>query len=423
LYPALESIGLDPSRFRLRVRDGYWSEESGEAIKAQISILASGGGEISARAVYLRHGGLYTAGVREFGSWDAALTAAGLDPKTVRKTPPRRSKDELLKELRQLQSQGHSLAYTSIAGRDTAFMAAIERRFGSYKNAVLALGLDYDSLRKQHKPYTKEELLGVLKELQAQGRSLAFSSVREFDSGLADAIITRFGTYKRAIETLGLDYRSVSERRDAYSESELLDALRELKRQGLSLASSELREYDPKLAAAVINTFGSHRRAIESLGLRYEEVRKDVLSESFRGREFEDAVAEVFRALDRNVRRRPRFEVGGRTLVPDFVDSVGDTWIDAKLRSLTPPVVRTIRNYLRRATKVVIIYLHDSKTKPKYLRRWLAHDMDSVSFVPIRSFYPELKAAGRGDLVQRIELIRRGIVLRPDLQSILPGAE
>jgi hypothetical protein len=419
LYPALESIGRHPERYRLRVPDGYWYEGLGERIKEKIRSLATNQEEVSARAVYLRHGDIYTAGVKKFGSWDEALRAAGFDPKTVRKTPPKRSREEVLDNLRRLQSQGRSLAYSSIAQHDTALMAAIERRFGGYKNAVEAIGLDYDSLRKQHKPYTKEELLGALRELHAQGRSLAFSSVREFDAGLADAIITRFGDYRHAIEALGFDYQSIRKRRDSYAENELLDALSNLKQQGMSLASSELREFDPKLAAAVVNKFGSYRRAIESLGLNYDDVRKDVLSESFRGRQFEDSVAEVLRILNRKVVRKPRIEVNGKTLIPDFVDVTDGTWLDAKLRSLTPPVVRTIRKYLQGTRRVVIVYLHDSKTKPKYLKRWLAHDFGSVSFVPVSKFYPELKNLGGEQVVERIELLRRGVARRPELQTKL----
>jgi hypothetical protein len=80
--------------------------------------------------------------------------------------------------------------------------AAASKAFGSYENAVNQAGIDYDSIRKKHKDYTKEELLDYLRSLQAEGYSLHSASVKEISSSMTNIIMRTFGSYKAAIEAL-----------------------------------------------------------------------------------------------------------------------------------------------------------------------------------------------------------------------------
>jgi hypothetical protein len=99
--------------------------------------------------------------------------------------------------------------------------------------------------------------------------------------------------------------------------------------------------------------------------------------------------------------------------VPDFLDLDTEAWIDAKYRSWSPSVEATLQKYLKHKDRIMIIYLKESRTRKQY---W---DPDKVEFIPIKSFYSELKRNGASDLVENFELLRRGVIFKPEHQSRL----
>jgi hypothetical protein len=78
---AVEAAGFDyeqVSRYR------RWSSDR---IIDELRSLARHGKALNSKAVQTHHCALFTAGRREFGSWDGALQAAGLDPDEERRRP------------------------------------------------------------------------------------------------------------------------------------------------------------------------------------------------------------------------------------------------------------------------------------------------------------------------------------------------
>jgi len=79
---AVEAAGFDyeeVSRYR------RWSPER---VIEEVRTLAHDGQPLNSKAVQRQHCALFTAGRRHFGSWDRALTAAGLDPAEARRRLP-----------------------------------------------------------------------------------------------------------------------------------------------------------------------------------------------------------------------------------------------------------------------------------------------------------------------------------------------
>ena len=161
--------------------------------------------------------------------------------------------------------------------------------------AVKAAGFDYDSIRRQHKEYTKEELLAIMREHYEKGLPLDLSSFREIRGASVFGIIRkRFGTYEHAITELGLDYT---------------------------------------------------------------KIRKDALSRAFKGVVFEKYVAEAFKILRPELRYQKSSTFEGKRSRPDFRNDMIKLWVDAKIDSWSGGVGLTARNYLKHCKRLEIIYL------------------------------------------------------------------
>ena len=86
---------------------------------------------------------LAAAAIREtrFGTWQAALQAAGLDYDEIRRHRAWDA-DSVVMELRRLHDHGASLRVTDAEQESPALVAAARRRFDGWYEAVGAAGLD-----------------------------------------------------------------------------------------------------------------------------------------------------------------------------------------------------------------------------------------------------------------------------------------
>jgi hypothetical protein len=135
---AIEYAGLDYARIR---RYRIWTRER---IVEQIRKYHREGKDLSWRHVSLiLDPPLAAAAIRanRFGSWQAALEAAGLDYDEIRR---HRSwdADQVKEELRRLHAAGESLRVSDAAEREPALVAAARRHFEGWYEAVIAAGID-----------------------------------------------------------------------------------------------------------------------------------------------------------------------------------------------------------------------------------------------------------------------------------------
>ena len=114
---------------------------------------------------------LADAGARLFGSWRLALIAAGIDPQRYvrRKPTPDRNTEhrtstrpiarrrgpgrfwsnvEVLRRIRGRLSEHKQMNATVVHDEDSRLYWAAKARYGSWRNAMLAAGLDPDEFRK-----------------------------------------------------------------------------------------------------------------------------------------------------------------------------------------------------------------------------------------------------------------------------------
>lgn len=117
------------------------------------------------------------------------------------------SKDLVLKEI----LKAENVSAKRIQRVRSALYSAAIRYFGSWKSAVEATGLDYSRVRrtKTFGYWTEQTLIENILELSEKNSA----SVRKINPALYIAALRHFGSWENAVQSAGLDYKSVQKSR------------------------------------------------------------------------------------------------------------------------------------------------------------------------------------------------------------------
>jgi hypothetical protein len=89
-----------------------------------------------------------------------------------------------------------------------AAAATKRKHFGSWKAAVSAAGLDYGSIRR-YKEWDADTITSRVNELHSLGIDLNAKSMEEYDITLITAARRRFDSWDKALTAAGLDYKKI----------------------------------------------------------------------------------------------------------------------------------------------------------------------------------------------------------------------
>ena len=208
-WPAIRAAGLEPKQVCARRRK--WTRES---IIREIRRLHRQGVDLSHAAVKRTHQYLVVAARRAeaFGSWPAALEAAGIDYGRVRKHQSWTS-EKVLERIRELGRRGEPLNHQEARRAHPSLVSAATspRLFGSWARAVEAAGLDYDSVRKMAR-WSRGKIVGTIRRLGQEGQPLNNSSMRRMGyRGMMEAARRPrcFGSWEAAVRAAGFEYDEI----------------------------------------------------------------------------------------------------------------------------------------------------------------------------------------------------------------------
>ncbi len=95
---------------------------------------------------------------------------------------------------------------TNIAKERRSLYICACKQFGSWRNALEASGIDYESSRYYEK-WTKDKIAEEIKRLNEQGRYLKPYILRKSGmTKLVSAAEYHFGSWRRAVEACGINY-------------------------------------------------------------------------------------------------------------------------------------------------------------------------------------------------------------------------
>lgn len=96
----------------------------------------------------------------------------------------------------------------NVARERTSLYVCACKLFGSWRKALEACGIDYESSRNYRK-WTKKRIVEEIKRLRTEGSSLRPSVLRKNgNTTLVSAAEYHFRSWRRAVEACGIDYAS-----------------------------------------------------------------------------------------------------------------------------------------------------------------------------------------------------------------------
>ncbi len=307
---ALEAAGVDPQTVRLRRRP--WIREE---VVQEIRRKKEAGEPVNAGSVSTT---LRSIAVRLFGCWDAALKAAGLDPAQIRVFGIRPTAAEIIRELQRKNRAGDALSSNKVMPRRLHSRAV--RAFGSWTAALKAAGIDPRAVLGRRQPSKQQDLVRETKrrhevanadKTAAATADLAQASkpqhaeavpdqnkadpqqseiirgiqqlalanvrlnsrhVRTLNRPLLEAAIRCFGSWPNVLKTAGIDPKIATSRR-TWTAADVLAAIRQLDRKGVPLNYASVLKVDGGLIQAAIKLLGSWTKALQAAGYDPEALR------------------------------------------------------------------------------------------------------------------------------------------------------
>jgi hypothetical protein len=160
---------------------------------------------LNAKAVQRDHPTLASAAQRWFGSWANALVAAGVDPSQWRMRAPKWTPEQIIDEIQRLRHCGTPLHLSANHGKSLTRAAAM--LFGSWDGALQQAGLDPTKIRRYRKPWTREELLQEIRRKHAAGEPLNAGDV--CPNHIQRVAWRFFGSWDAALAAAGLDPKTI----------------------------------------------------------------------------------------------------------------------------------------------------------------------------------------------------------------------
>ena len=142
---------------------------------------------------------------RLFGSWDRALTAAGLDADDVNRYR-KWNKDSIVFDLKQRAREREALNSGALQQEHPGLHAAAVRHFGSFDEALRAARLDPEKLRRR-RAWNRQAVKDAFKEAAKNGLHLSDSAIRAHDPALYGAAVRLFGSFTAARTAAGVKWK------------------------------------------------------------------------------------------------------------------------------------------------------------------------------------------------------------------------
>ena len=137
-----------------------------------------------------------------FGSWDNALRAAGIDPADVRRYESW-GEEKVIRRIRERKRQGLPLNSSTMQQQDAKLFNAARDYFGGWREALMAAGVNLEEVYKRRR-WNRDIIMDEIKQLDRRGEDLAATNMRENHSALYCAACKRFGTWTAAREACGI---------------------------------------------------------------------------------------------------------------------------------------------------------------------------------------------------------------------------
>ena len=153
---------------------------------------------------------LLFAAVHYFKNWGVAVTSAGIDYSKVRREEVW-SRKRIIRLLKRYKKKGEGFRYNEFERRHSKLFAAACYHFGSWKNALSVIGIDYNKVKK-FTSWNREKIKRKILSLYRRRLDLSYSAMRRTGyTSLISAASFCFGNWGKAVLALGASRMRKSE--------------------------------------------------------------------------------------------------------------------------------------------------------------------------------------------------------------------
>src|SRR5207245_7256304 len=189
--------GMDAVRRRARVpapvrRRGDREQWDGECVTREIRALYDEGEPLASSKAPKK---LVHAGIRYYGTWAAAIEAAGLEYERVRLTRPPYSKKELLAMVRRVAERHPRMTLKDFWQR-FSWSQRLRELFGTVENAAAKAGLSNWPARQTPPLPSRRQTIALLRALAKSGPPMVAKS----DLRLWEAVTRHFSSWRNRLE-------------------------------------------------------------------------------------------------------------------------------------------------------------------------------------------------------------------------------
>jgi hypothetical protein len=184
----------------------------------------------------------------------------------MKRSYKRWSKEEVLRVIRDLNARRVPLNSGHIARNYPALAYAGRRYVGSWEEAVNLAGYDYSRIRRKNF-WNRKRIIDRIRELHKAKAALHVSAAERQYGGLVGAATVYFGSWRQAITAAGYDYLQIKRQKE-WSKPAIVKEIKRMKREGVNLSTTiPIRAKYRILHAAAIRYFGSWAAAMKAAGL------------------------------------------------------------------------------------------------------------------------------------------------------------
>jgi hypothetical protein len=266
LRKALKAAGVPWSKRRI------WDEER---VVAEIRRLHEENADLSASRIAYSNTGLHQAAIKHCGSWNRAMSLAGIAPKEYSrnlKGPKQRwTKENVIDRLKELNGQGVEMSVKGIGTADSKLYLAARKHFGDIGAALERAGLKLVDPPPRSR-WTRDKVIAEIGRLSASGEDLSYGVMIHNHPELSRAARKYFGPWSEALKEVGIDPESVR-KRHRRTDEELAAELRAHYDRGEPVNAGALRQNHSGLATMLWGRFGTHDAALRAAGLDPAEIR------------------------------------------------------------------------------------------------------------------------------------------------------
>ena len=145
-----------------------------------------------------------------FGGWRTAFIEAGINPKT--KLINYWTEEEVIKRLRQLAEREEPLNTLHLEMNHPRLWNAARRFFSNIESAIAAAGMEYSEVKKRQS-WSEDKISGKICQMFERGEDISQISLMKKDSKLLAAGQKCYGSWRQAVEAAGIKYEDVKHRR------------------------------------------------------------------------------------------------------------------------------------------------------------------------------------------------------------------